>query len=182
YVGGHSDILLGAIILRDMELYGRIRNTLGSLGVGVSPDECSLALRGVQTMGLRLRHVGDTSEEFAHRLAENCSYPVLHPCLSSFSGHALWQRDFKGSSGVFSLQLDGASAETVDRALDGLKTFAIGASWGGTRSIIAPIRIAHDRHVMSKSETTTYLRISIGLENIDDLWADLQRILRALRQ
>lgn len=177
YVGGHSDLLLGAIILRDMELYARIRGTLSCLGIGVSPDDCSLALRGLQTMGLRLRHVGEVSEELAHRLAEHSRHTVLHPCLPNCPGHMLWQRDFKGSSGVFSLQLDGISAEALDRALDELKTFAIGASWGGTRSIIAPMVIANDRHVMPSSEATTYLRISVGLENIDDLWADLQRLI-----
>nr|WP_281438345.1 PLP-dependent transferase [Rhizobium sp. 007] len=106
YVGGHSDILLGAIILRDMELYGRVRNALGCLGVGVSPDECSLALRGLQTLGLRLRHVGAISEEFAHRLTGSGSFTVLHPVIAEASGHDLWRRDFKGSSGVFSLRLE----------------------------------------------------------------------------
>ncbi|WP_457578211.1 PLP-dependent transferase [Ensifer adhaerens] len=180
--GGHSDILLGAIILRDLELYTQVRNTLGCLGVGVSPDECSLALRGVQTMGLRLRHVGEVSEEFAHRLAEKYKYPVLHPCLSSFPGHALWQRDFKGSSGVFSVKVDGVSTETIDRALDDLKTFVIGNSWGGTRSIIAPMVTTHERHLMPANEATTYLRISIGLESPDHLWADLERLLEFLQR
>ncbi|MDA9414156.1 cystathionine beta-lyase [Bradyrhizobium sp. CCBAU 25360] len=181
YVGGHSDILLGAVIFRDMDLYQRTRRTLSSLGVGVSPDECSLALRGMQTMSLRLRHVGELSEEFAHRLTQNCSYPVLHPCLPGFPNHSIWQRDFKGSSGVFSLQVNGVCSETVDRALDGLKTFAIGASWGGTRSLVAPMAIVNDRDVMPSSPETTYLRISIGLENIDHLWADLEGLLNTLQ-
>ncbi|MCA6111534.1 PLP-dependent transferase [Bradyrhizobium cenepequi] len=181
YAGGHSDILLGAIILSDMELYQRIRRTLSSLGVGVLPDERSLALQGIQTMGLRLRHVGEISEEFAHRLAESCSFAVLHPCLSDFPGHTLWRLDFKGSSGVFSLRFDGVSAELVDRALDSLKTFAIGAFWGGTRSIVAPMVITNDRHVMPSSETATYLRLSVGLESVDHLWADLQRMLKVLQ-
>lgn len=181
YVGGHSDILLGAVIFRDMDLYRQTRLTLSSLGVGVSPDECSLALRGMQTMSLRLRHVGELSEEFAHRLTRNCSYRVLHPCLSQFPNHCIWQRDFKGSSGVFSLQVDGVSSGAVDRALDGLKTFAIGASWGGTRSLVAPMVIANDRDVMPSSEGTTYFRISVGLENIDHLWADLEGLLNTLK-
>lgn len=181
YVGGHSDILLGAIVLRDMNLYGTVRNTLGCLGVGVSPDECSLALRGLQTLGLRLRHVGTVSEEFADRLSGNGSYTVLHPSLPTSPGHDLWRRDFKGSSGVFSLRLEGVPAEAIDRALDKLQTFAIGASWGGTRSIIVPLVIAADRHVMRSTESTTHLRISIGLENEDHLWTDLQQMLRSLR-
>lgn len=181
YVGGHSDILLGAVIFRDMNLYQRTRLTLSSLGVGVSPDECSLALRGMQTMSLRLRHVGELSEEFAHRLTENWTYPVLHPCLPGFPNHSVWQRDFKGSSGVFSLQMEGVPSETVDRALDSLRTFAIGASWGGTRSLVAPMVIADDRDVIPSDRATTYLRISIGLENVDHLWADLERLLNTLQ-
>ncbi|MCK1485491.1 PLP-dependent transferase [Bradyrhizobium sp. 193] len=182
YVGGHSDILLGVVIFRDMELYRRTRLILGSLGIGVSPDECSLALRGMQTMSLRLRHVGKLSEEFAHQLAQIWSCPVLHPCLPGFPNHNIWQRDFKGSSGVFSLQVDGLSSEVVDRALDGLQTFAIGASWGGTRSLVAPMIIAGARDVMASSASTTYLRISIGLENIDHLWADLEGLLNTLQR
>ncbi|MBZ9605557.1 trans-sulfuration enzyme family protein [Phyllobacterium chamaecytisi] len=180
YVGGHSDVLLGAIILRNMELYRDIRNTLGCLGVGASPDDCSFALRGMQTLALRLRHVGEVSEELAHRLAENERLSVLHPCLASCLGHTLWQRDFRGSSGVFSLRLDGVAADAVDQALDSLKTFAIGNSWGGTRSLLAPMVIARDHHAMSFSETT-YLRVSVGLESVDDLWRDLQRVADLLR-
>ncbi|MFC0804478.1 trans-sulfuration enzyme family protein [Ensifer sp. P24N7] len=180
YVGGHSDVLLGAIMFRDMDLYKRVRNTMGCLGVGVSPDDCSLALRGLQTLGLRLRHVGAVSEDFAGRLSGNGNYAVLHPSLPGSPGHEVWRRDFKGSSGVFSVQLDGVPAEVIDGALDKLQTFAIGASWGGTRSIIVPMVIAADRHVLPCSQTTTHLRISIGLENEDHLWADLEQMLRSL--
>ncbi|WP_234842025.1 trans-sulfuration enzyme family protein [Sinorhizobium meliloti] len=182
YVGGHSDILLGAIILRDKELQSRVRYTLSNLGVGVSPDECSLALRGMQTMALRLRHVGEVSERFAYQLTEDYGFPVLHPCLESFATHPLWQRDFKGSSGVFSVQLDNIPIEPIDQALNELKTFVIGNSWGGTRSIIAPMAIASDRDVISVDGNTTYLRISIGLENPDQLWEDLRELFSALRE
>lgn len=81
YVGGHSDILLGAIIIREMDLYAKLRRTLSVLGIGVSPDECSLALRGIQTMSLRLRHVGSVSEEFAERL------PTQSNCLQTPQRH-----------------------------------------------------------------------------------------------
>lgn len=177
YVGGHSDILLGAIIVRDLELYARFRRTLSSLGIGVSPDECSLALRGIQTMGLRLRHVGSVSEEFAERLAGKGSYEVLHPCLPGFAGHQIWKRDFRGSSGVFSIRLSGVSDEVIDTRLDSLETFAIGASWGGTRSLVVPMVIDNDRHVGTRAKGDTYLRVSIGLEQVEDLWRDLQRLV-----
>ncbi|MBO9128057.1 MULTISPECIES: trans-sulfuration enzyme family protein [unclassified Rhizobium] len=177
YVGGHSDILLGAIIVREMDLYAKFRRTLSALGIGVSPDECSLALRGIQTMSLRLRHVGSVSEEFAERLAGRGAYEVLHPCLPGFDGHNIWKRDFSGSAGVFSIRLEGVSDEVIDRRLDMLKTFAIGASWGGTRSLVVPMVIDNDRHVMELPKRSTYLRVSIGLESADDLWNDLQTLL-----
>ncbi len=178
YVGGHSDILLGAVILNNTDLYARIRRTLSSLGVGVSPDECSLALRGIQTMALRLRHVGNISEEFAFRLSREAAIEVLHPCLPAFGNHDIWKRDFKGSSGVFSLRLTGISDEMIDRRLDSLKTFAIGASWGGTRSLVVPMVINNDRDIMSPGASSTYLRVSIGLENANDLWLDLQQLVQ----
>lgn len=182
YVGGHSDILLGAIMFRDLDLYGQVRRTLSSLGVGVSPDDCSLALRGMQTMALRLHHVGRVSEELAGRLSDVGNANVLHPYLPGAPGHALWKRDFKGSSGVFSIRADGVSAESVDRMLDSLDTFAIGASWGGTRSLIAPMVLTNDRHIMNVDAEATFLRISIGLEAVDDLWRDLQRVLEVLQR
>ncbi|KAA3448197.1 cystathionine beta-lyase [Mesorhizobium sp. SARCC-RB16n] len=180
YVGGHSDLLLGAVVFRDIDLYARVRNTLSCLGVGVSPDECSLALRGLQTMALRLRHVGALSEEFAQRLSGSQKYAVLHPSLPKSPGHGFWRRDFKGSSGVFSLRVDDISAEAVDHALDQLKTFAIGASWGGTRSMIVPMVIAPDRHIVHSADSTTHFRVSIGLETEGHIWTDLQAILRSL--
>ncbi|WOH80321.1 aminotransferase class I/II-fold pyridoxal phosphate-dependent enzyme [Bradyrhizobium sp. BEA-2-5] len=175
YVGGHSDLLMGAIVFRDLNLYRRTRALLTTLGIGVSPDDASLALRGMQTMSVRLQHVSRVAEDFAKRLASELNYVVLHPCLPHCSGHSLWCRDFKGSAGVLSLRLDDVPEGAIDRALDGLKTFAIGASWGGTRSVIAPIVLSSDRHVVHSKETTTYIRISIGLEDPSDLWADLVR-------
>lgn len=181
YVGGHSDILLGAIIFRDLTLYERIRRTLGSLGVGISPDECSLALRGMQTMALRLKHVGQVSEELARRIAQTTKHDVLHPCLPSCPGHELWKRDFSGSSGVFSVRIDGVPTDRVDRGLNSLKTFAIGASWGGTRSLIVPMVITNDRHVLNSDKAQTFVRISVGLEALEDLWTDLQVFFDQLR-
>ncbi|OAF18789.1 trans-sulfuration enzyme family protein [Bradyrhizobium neotropicale] len=175
YAGGHSDILLGAIILDDLDLYARFRGALGALGVGTSPDDCSHALRGIQTMALRIRHAGALSEQFAQRL-EASGFKVLHPCLPSFSGHALWRRDFAGCSGVFSLLLEGVDTGKVDRALDQLRTFAIGASWGGTRSIVAPMVVAGERHAMPEREDVSYIRLSIGLESAEDLWRDIERM------
>ncbi|MDQ1079092.1 PLP-dependent aspartate aminotransferase family protein [Pseudoroseomonas cervicalis] len=181
YVGGHSDLLLGSVTVRDMDLRQRMKEVLRSLGVGVSPDEVALALRGIETMGLRLAHVGRVSESFARRLQEHpLVEQVLHPCLPSCPGHAFWARDIKGSGGVFSIVLRPAAGTMLNPALTAMKVFAIGASWGGTRSLIAPMSVKGERTVKPWTQEGPVLRISIGLEQEEDLWADLERLLAAL--
>ncbi|MDF3838256.1 aminotransferase class I/II-fold pyridoxal phosphate-dependent enzyme [Cupriavidus basilensis] len=181
YVGGHSDLLLGSLSFADIELYGRVRRQLANLGVGVSPDDCSLALRGIETMGVRLERVGKVAADFAQKIEGRAGIAeVLHPALPTSASHALWQRDFAGSSGVFTLRLAGTSQQAVDRALGELQVFAIGASWGGTRSLIAPMSLANDRSFADMDRDAVYLRISIGLESPSDLWRDLENMLNAL--
>lgn len=181
YAGGHSDILLGALSFRDLHLYGLVRRTLSSLGVGVSPDDCWLALRGLETMPLRLRHAGAIAQEFATRL---CGVPgvaaVFHPGLPDAVGHRIWQRDFSGSAGVFTVLPVPSADSVIDRALDTLRTFSIGASWGGTRSLVAPMTLATAREVMPVDGQATYLRVSIGLEAPDALWRDLEVMCRTI--
>ncbi|MFP1739518.1 trans-sulfuration enzyme family protein [Lonsdalea quercina] len=177
YVGGHSDILLGSVSFRDRALYEQAKHQAGSLGFGVSPDECLLALRGIETMALRLRHVGYVALAFARRLCGNPGISaVLHPALTNSVGHALWQRDFASSTGVFTLLLEGVSNATVDQALDSLKTFKIGFSWGGTHSLIVPSELENERELMPVPTNAIHLRISIGLEDISELWHDLEKM------
>jgi cystathionine beta-lyase len=181
YVGGHSDLLLGSITVTDMALRQKMKETIRSLGIGVSPDECSLALRGIETMGIRLAHVGRVSEDFARRLTSSPAVDrVLHPALPSCPGHEFWQRDIKGSSGVFSVVLKPGCEARLDAALTALRVFAIGASWGGTRSLIAPMSVAGDRTVNAWTDNGTLARISIGLEDPADLWRDLEAFVGAL--
>lgn len=183
YVGGHSDLLLGSVTVKDIALRQAMKETLRALGVGVSPDECQLALRGIETMGLRLAHMGRVSEDFAKRLGRSPAIEtVLHPALPSCPGHEFWKRGMGRSSGVFSIVLKPAADAALDAALSALKIFAIGASWGGTRSLIAPMAVAGDRTVRPWTHEGTVLRISIGLEDPDDLWNDLDALLVALEQ
>jgi len=105
---------------------------------------------------------------------------VLHPALPSCPGHEIWQRDMGRSSGVFSLVLKPVPEEALEAALTALKIFAIGASWGGTRSLIAPMAVKGDRSVVPWTPEGLVLRISIGLEDEDDLWNDLDALLVAL--
>ncbi|WP_458094056.1 trans-sulfuration enzyme family protein [Roseomonas sp. WA12] len=181
YVGGHSDLLLGSITVKDIELRQRMKVVLRALGVGVSPDEVSLALRGIETMGVRLAHVGRVSETFARRLQDHPLVErVLHPCLPSCPGHEVWARDIRGSGGVFSIVLKPGAEASLNPALTAMKVFAIGASWGGTRSLIAPMAVKGDRNVTPWTHEGAILRISVGLEQEDDLWSDLESLLGTL--
>ncbi|HEV7328155.1 MAG TPA: cystathionine beta-lyase [Bosea sp. (in: a-proteobacteria)] len=183
YVGGHSDLLLGSITVADLSLRETLKETLRGFGVGVSPDECQLALRGIETLALRLAHMGKVSEDFARRLARSPAVEtVLHPALPSCPGHEFWQRDMGRSSGVFSIVLKPVPHAVLEAALSALRVFAIGASWGGTRSLIAPLAPEGDRTVVPWPHRGPALRISIGLEDQDDLWNDLDALLVALEQ
>lgn len=181
YVGGHSDLLLGSISVRDIALHRKLKDTTRMLGIGVSPDECSLALRGLETMGVRMKHIGQLSTDFAKRIVPLQGVDrVLHPALSTCPGHELWQRDFTGASGVFSVVLKPEVEPRLNKAFSQLKTFMIGASWGGTHSLIVPMQIKSDRTVTPWTEDGTILRISIGMEDPQDLWSDIEAFFHAL--
>lgn len=181
YVGGHSDLLLGSISVRDLALRQRLKDTMRMIGIGVSPDEVALALRGIETMGVRLAHVGRVGLDVARRLQDfPAALRVLHPALPCCPGHEFWQRDFAGSCGVFSVVLPAEVDSLLGPALTAMRLFAIGASWGGTRSLVAPMSVEADRVVTPWPEKGTILRISVGLEDPDELWDDLATLFRAL--
>jgi cystathionine beta-lyase len=181
YVGGHSDLLLGSVSVRDLALRQKLKDVMRMLGIGVSPDEAALALRGIETMGVRLAHAGRVALDFAHRIERLPAVKrVLHPALENCPGHAFWRRDFRGASGVFSVVLRPEVEPGLNAALSAMRVFAIGASWGGTRSLVAPMSVKADRTAVPWREDGTILRISIGLEDPDDLWADLQALFAAL--
>jgi cystathionine beta-lyase len=174
YAGGHSDLLMGSITVSDLDLRKRLRDTMRMIGLGVSPDDVALTLRGLETMGVRLAHVGKVSMEFAERLAQMPGVgTVLHPALPSCPGHDIWKRDYSGASGLFSVVLPVSGEPLLAGALAKLKTFAIGSSFGGTRSLIAPMSVKSFRTIAAAQNESTILRISVGLEDPQDLWADL---------
>ncbi len=181
YASGHSDLLMGAVTVRDLDLRARLRRTMLLLGLGVAPDTASLVLRGLESMSARLAHVGRIAQDFAQRLEEGLKgCEVRHPALATCPGHAAWRRDFAGASGLFSVMLPPACETRMEDALRELRTFVIGASWGGTRSILAPMRVTRSRPLLADVYDGPLLRISIGLEDPDDLWTDLENIMRRL--
>lgn len=177
YVGGHSDLLMGSVAVKDINLHRRLKATMGIMGLGVSPDDCALALRGMDTMAIRLAHSGRIAADFARRIATQAPVgSVLHPALPGCPGHEIWQRDFTGASGVFSLVIPPSAESSLPSLLTAARTFSIGASWGGTNSLLAPMTVY--RFISKDAHQGTILRISIGLESEHDLWADLEPIAR----
>ncbi len=179
YVGGHSDLLMGSIAVKDIALHRKLKDTMRMIGIGVSPDDCALALRGMETMGVRLAHSGRVATDFARRIASLVPQGlVLHPVLPESVGHEYWKRDFTGSSGVFSVVIPPHAEDALPDLLTAAKAFSIGASWGGTHSLLAPMTIT--RATSGDFHSGTILRISVGLEDENDLWADLEPIVEAI--
>ncbi|HUL34106.1 MAG TPA: cystathionine beta-lyase [Candidatus Eisenbacteria bacterium] len=181
YIGGHSDLLLGSITVRNDAIHQRLGAAQQMMGCGVSPDDCSLALRGLQTLAVRLSAIEKSGLQIAQWLADCPEVElVLHPALPSCPGHDIWKRDFLGSSGVFSMVFKpGPTQQQVHAFVDGLKLFKIGYSWAGVTSLALsynigriPGRPAYEHRIV---------RLNIGLESTHDLIADLQQSLPNLR-
>ncbi|HEX8850260.1 MAG TPA: cystathionine beta-lyase [Gemmatimonadaceae bacterium] len=180
YVGGHSDLLLGSVTVRDEALYERIGSTLQFLGMAVSPDDCSLALRGMQTLAVRLRALEASTLRVARWLAERPEIErVLHPALPSCPGHEIWRRDFTGSTSVFSVVFDERiGADRILAFVDALELFEIGYSWGGVTSLAVP-QFTIRRNTPS-FRRNSIVRLNIGLEATEDLIADLEQAMAVL--
>ena len=177
YVAGHSDVLLGSVTVRDEALHKRLGEMHNWLGYSVSADECSLALRGMQTLAVRLQVIENSALELAQWLATRPEVElVLHPALPSCPGHELWKRDFTGAAGVFSLVLrDGYSQEQVMRFVDSLELFRVGYSWGGVASLAVAYNLRGNRDRPDYGHRI--VRLNVGLEDVGDLRADLEGAL-----
>jgi len=179
YIGGHSDLLLGSITVRDPQLFERLGETHQVIGCPASPDDCSLALRGMKTMAVRLKQVEQTALELARWLSTRSEIErVLHPALPSCPGHDLWQRDFTGSTGLFSIVFhERFNKPQVQQFVDSLKLFKIGYSWGGVASLV----MSYDLHSPKRpAYGSRIVRLYTGLEHPDDLKADLEQALAAI--
>ena len=181
YIAGHSDVIIGVITMASDELYRRIADSLRCFGDVAGPDDCFLALRGLRTMSVRLRQQQDSTLRVARWLQEQSGVlRVMYPALESDPGHALWKRDFGGATGLFGLALHTTDEEAVKRMVDGLTLFDIGSSWGGYESLVAFNYMPVERDVVPWTETPFLLRLHIGLEDADDLIADLDAGLERL--
>jgi cysteine-S-conjugate beta-lyase len=179
YVGGHSDLLLGSVTARDAQTYERLGETHQNLGCAASPDDASLALRGMKTMAVRLRAVEQSALSLAQWLSRRPEIEVvLHPALPACPGHDLWKRDFTGSSGLFSIVFrERFSKEQVQGFVDALKLFKIGYSWGGVTSLA----MTYDLHSPNRPAYGSRLvRLYTGLETINDLVDDVEQALAVM--
>ena len=174
YVGGHADVMLGAATAT-AEHFRKLQTTAWDLGHAVSPDDAWLGSRGLRTMGVRLRQHQESALEIAHWLKEQPQVGlVLHPALPDCPGHDLWQRDFKGSSGLFAFELLGGGDDARAALADSLELFGIGYSWGGYESLALPVDPVR---TVSKAPAGNLVRLHIGLEDPGDLIADLAQAL-----
>jgi cystathionine beta-lyase len=180
YVGGHSDLLLGSVTVSNDDLYRRIGETHQDLGLTVSPDDCSLALRGLQTLFVRLKAIEQTSLKVADWLARRPEVEiVLHPAFPSCPGHETWQRDFTGSSGLFSVVFRPPLKRADSQAfMERLKLFRMGYSWGGVTSLVVTPDLNEAPN--AKMYGDRLVRFYTGLEDPDDLIHDIEQALTTM--
>jgi cystathionine beta-lyase len=170
YVGGHADVMLGSATATE-KYYQRIQTATWDLGHALSPDDAWLGSRGLRTMAVRLSQHQESALKIAHWLkARHDVGLVLHPALPDCPGHEIWKRDFKGSSGLFSFELKAADKAARAKFVDSLKLIGIGYSWGGYESLVLPV---DPIRTVSKPPASNLVRLHIGLEDADDLIADL---------
>jgi cysteine-S-conjugate beta-lyase len=181
YLSGHSDVMLGAVTANEAH-WPKLRQTAQTLGQYVGPDDAWLVLRGLRTLSLRMRQHEASALAIAHWLKDQPDVArVLHPALADCPGHDLWRRDFTGSAGLFSVILKGGNDQARAAMIDGLSHFGIGYSWGGFESLAVPSDPAKWRTAVPWEAEGPGIRLSIGLEDPEDLIIDLAAGLQRFR-
>ena len=181
YVSGGADALNGAIFANDEALMSRLKETIADFGINVAADDAYTVLRGARSLAMRMERHQASALEVARWLKSHPSIQrVLHPALEDDPGHALWKRDFSGSSGLFGIVLKSSQTKQVHAFLDALELFGLGFSYGGFESLA----IHCDPQLKRTTTTPAYggplIRLSVGLEDPADLIDDLDQALKAL--
>ena len=181
YIVGHSDVMMGSVTTH-AKYWTRLRQTAQQLGQTVSPDDAYLASRGLRTLSVRMKAHAASALQIAKWLQTQPDVAaVYHPALPECPGHAIWKRDFTGASGLFSFIHKGDAA-TGAAFVDALDLFGIGYSWGGFESLALPVQPEKYRSAVAWEKDGTLIRLQIGLEDTDDLIADLsQAFMKASR-
>ncbi|MGF1696172.1 cystathionine beta-lyase [Vibrio lamellibrachiae] len=177
YIVGHSDVMLGTAVAIE-KYWPQLREQSYLMGQCVSPDDAYLGLRGIRTLDVRLRQHAENSLAIAKWLQERPEVDhVRHPALETCPGHEFFERDFTGGNGLFSFVLNESHPKATTELLDGMKHFSMGYSWGGFESLILanePRSFNSLRTVANPNFTGTLIRIHVGLEDVNDLIADLE--------
>jgi cystathionine beta-lyase len=182
YIVGHSDAMLG-VVTCSKEVWPRLKTSTFELGQTAAPDDVYLAQRGLRTLAVRLKQHWEAGVALAAWTARQPEVErVLHPGLPGDPGHAIWKRDFTGACGLFGVVLkEGISDRALCAMIDGLELYGIGASWGGFESLVVPVDPREARSVTEWRHQGPCFRIHAGLENVEDLIADLEAGFRRLR-
>ncbi|HEX2726896.1 MAG TPA: cystathionine beta-lyase [Beijerinckiaceae bacterium] len=181
YLSGGSDLLLG-LVSANQRCWRNLRQTFDALAASPGPEDVFLALRGLRSLELRLKEHERQALAMARWLDSRPEVDqVLHPALEQDPGHAIWKRDFKGSTGLFSVILKPVSDDALAAMLDGLELFGMGFSWGGFESLVIPFDCASYRTATAWRPDGPALRFYIGLEDVEDLKADLEAGFARLR-
>ncbi|WP_337266813.1 cystathionine beta-lyase [Oryzifoliimicrobium ureilyticus] len=185
YPSGHSDVLMGSVSANAAH-WDRLKEASITLGICAAPDDAYQILRGLRTMGVRLERHQASALSLAQWLeGREDVAKVLHPALPSFPSHDIWKRDFKGASGIFSIVLPVSEPSKFKAAshafLDALKIFGLGWSWGGYESLAVAVNLS-DRKIAKAPKEGPVIRLQIGLEDVADLKADLERGFAAVRE
>ena len=181
YIGGHSDVMIGCVAA-NASRFTQLKATVNGLGLCVGPDDMYLALRGLRTLGVRLARHNESGLQVARWFEQRPEVSrVLHPGLPSNPGHAIWKRDFTGACGLFSIVLKPMSEKAVYAFMNALTLFGIGFSWGGFESLVITFDCHEYRTATQWAPGGPALRFHIGLENVDDLIADLERGFAAMK-
>jgi cystathionine beta-lyase len=181
FLNGHSDVICGFAVVRDTELGQRIRYIQNAFGTGLGPQDSFLTLRGVKTLKVRMDQSQQSTMKIAAWLKAHQRVTAVHyPGLAEHPGYAIHAGQADGPGAVFSFELD--SFETTRRLLEGSQLAAFAVSLGGVESIISyPARMSHasvpPAERLRKGITDTLVRLSVGLEDPDDLIADLEQAM-----
>jgi cystathionine beta-lyase len=178
YVGGHADVFMGSAATRDRALGAALDHAIWDFGWSVSPEDAYQILRGLRTLPTRMARHQQSALAVAAWLAEQPQVmEVLYPALPSSPDHALWRRDYSGAAGLFAVVLRPCPSSAVAAFLDALKVFGLGFSWGGFESLALNADPQFSVRERGSPFAGSVVRLNIGLEDPEDLIADLRDAL-----